>query len=188
MTYVSVFIDNNVIPYKAPMINSLLSRTSSPRGLSVLLGLQLLIGGMIATNVPVLGDEGMLDFQIGHSRSSVAQVLDSYDPSAHRAYRNIQRLDLFNPLLYATLTASLIWLLLRGGGPNGLVATPFLAAFFDYGENYAIARMMRSYPAVVDADLQLAHVLSLGKWATLGLMLVAVVVAAGLRRSRASHV
>ncbi len=147
-------------------VYKMLDRTTSVRGMNILLVALAVVGGCIAYavgQIQTLSGQGILDFETGHTRERVLEILGSYTPEAFQWYARIQLLDLVNPFLYSWLLASVIHLLVKDRRFTWLVIVPLGAGLLDYIENYYLYVCVSSFPDIDAGQVASANQLSLIK-------------------------
>ena len=153
------------------IIVSILARTSTKTGLLLLLALNILLFGLIASTIrklmDVSGGIGILDFDRGYTRERVLEVFGSYGEAGMALYSRIQMLDLINPAVYSLLFSSLIFLLVRGSKLAWLAVIPLIAGSLDYLENLTLYLLAKSFPDIPTKLVSISSSLSIIKNAVL---------------------
>lgn len=137
----------------------------------------------------------------GYTREELRATLEEIGPEGRDfLYGTLLQLDLVLPaLLLIALLATTLWfsrpgqafaVALHPGARYALLAVPVLYCLADYGENAAVAEMLRAYPTIDEALAQKASFLTALKSqlvaASVGIV-VALAVAAWGSRSRAGR-
>jgi len=163
------------------MIQRIISHTSQPRFLIGLLIVQIAVFAGIAWNLSeiarVSGGTGILDFEFGYSVETVRTMFASYGDAGFKAYRNIQLLDLINPIIYSTLLASALSALLQKRTTKWPIYIPYAAGALDYLENGFLFMFTSTHPDVSAKWVSVASTLSISKRVALLLTAAALVYA-----------
>ncbi len=163
------------------ILSSILEKTSTKRGLLLLVALYALVFGLIISTinklVHITGGIGILDFDRGYTRSRVIEVFGSYGEAGMSLYSRIQMLDLINPAVYSLLISSLVCLSVRRSKAIWLVIVPLLAGLLDYLENLTLYLLVKSYPNVSEGLVSLSSTLSIIKNIALFGAIAALIVA-----------
>ena len=143
-----------------------LDKSVTKLGWTLILIALVIVGGSISVTVRQIFEisgQGILDFELGHSKASINEILGAYGEEGMRLYQRVQLLDLVNPILYSWLSAMLIYLLVKGSRWSWLVLFALLPGLFDYVENYYLYQFVSSYPMIDPNQVSIANVLSLIK-------------------------
>ncbi len=159
---------------KIPVIK-ILEKTSSKVGLIVLTVIQLILGAFIGATLnklSKLSGNGIPDFEVGYTMEKILELFNSYGEQGMKLYNQVHLIDLFNPLIYSLLFASLCYYFFKDTKFEKLSLIPFLAGLFDYVENYFLYRMKVQYPEIGESLVETSNSVSLIKYAVLGITIV----------------
>jgi len=85
----------------------------------------------------------------GYTANEAIGVLNAYGQEGRRLYRLLDlTVDLVFPLIYSSMLAIAIAAAFAKTAFRPLVALPFIAALFDYGENFSVVTMINRFPHV----------------------------------------
>ena len=90
--------------------------------------------------------------------------ISKYSDAAREAYKIAVGIDMFYPLIYATLLAFLLSFVLKNTRFYTLNLLPFFASFFDYFENTGIFIMLVTYPEKCYFWAIVASIFGATKW------------------------
>jgi hypothetical protein len=150
----------------------ILEKTSSKTGLIVLSVIQLILGAFLGTTLIKLSKvsgNGIPDFEVGYTKEKIIELFNSYSEQGMKLYNQVHLIDLFNPLVYSLLFASLCYYFFKETKFEKLSLIPFLAGLFDYVENYFLYRMKEQYPEISEGLVETSNSISLIKYAILGI-------------------
>lgn len=154
----------------------ILEKSSSRKGLIFILVAQLIVGGLLGFSLSQLAAAtnglGILDFEIGYSADRVAKLFSGYGDEGMLIYRQIQLIDLFNPLVYSILFSSLLFVFFKQSKFNWLAYLGFLCGGLDYLENAFLFIMANSYPDMNSGIVQSSSVISVVKHSILYLTII----------------
>lgn len=144
-------------------VYSVLDRTTTKLGFSLLIALFLIVMGSViyaVSHVQQISGNGILDFELGHTSERVQEILGSYGEDGMRWYRRVQLLDIFNPLFYTLVFMSVIHLLVRQTRHAWLVILPMFVGLLDYIENIFLFGFVRGFPNIDPGNVAIANILS----------------------------
>ena len=155
-------------------VYSVLDRTTTKIGITVLMALFLIVMGSVmysVSQIQQVSGNGILDFELGHSSRRIEEILGSYGEDGMQWYRRVQLLDILNPLFYTLVLMSLVHVLVRRTRHAWLVILPVFAGLLDYIENIFLFGFVRDFPNLVPGSVEVANAVSLIKY---GAILIAI--------------
>ncbi|MEZ5032569.1 MAG: hypothetical protein R2787_14355 [Saprospiraceae bacterium] len=150
----------------------ILEKTSSKFGLITLTAIQLVVGaflGITLSKLSKISGNGIPDFEVGYTKEKILELFNSYGEQGMELYNQVHLIDLFNPLIYSLLFASLCYYFFKDTRFEKLSLIPFLAGFFDYFENSFLYQMKGQYPEISDNLIEISNSISLIKYVVLGI-------------------
>jgi len=156
---------------KRPMI-SYLSRTSRTGWLLLIVALQVLFmvafHGLFPFSVEkigaVSGGMGIPDARMYYSFVQLQNMFQHYGTEGREMYLQLQWVDMVYPLVYATLLASLLYLVYKKTRLENMVFVPFVAMLFDYTENILLRVNILHFPDMSKTLVNIAGVVTFTKW------------------------
>lgn len=156
-----------------------------PLNFGLLLGIYLLIAGLILPNV-IKNIEDLaghpievLDLQIfGYSPQRAFEILDNQSKQGREVYMAAElSVDIVYPFIYSILFSSILFFFVKKANllekPFGkVIFLPFLTLALDWIENGFIVSILMNYDTRPILLVQIAGVLTLLKWLSLGLVLL----------------
>lgn len=163
-------------------MKTILTLTSSRWGIIINLILLAASGTLLALTLgqlsAITGGNGIPDFETGYNAEFISTLFQSYGDEGMKLYFRVQFIDIFNPLFYSTLIASVIFLLYREGRWERFYFVAFLAGGLDYLENIFLYLLSSSYPEISIGLADFSGVVSIVKhvvmYAAIGILLVGI--------------
>jgi len=154
----------------------------------ILVGLEFLFiyafHGLFSVSVEKLmeisGGVGLPDLELYYTVGQLHNIFLRFGDLGRSMYLKLQYIDMVYPLIYASLLASLLFLLIKNTRLENLIFLPALAAFFDYAENILLRINILAFPNMEKITVQFASAATLLKWSMIFLSVV-VILGAALR-------
>ena len=151
---------------------SYLSRTSRTGWLLLIVALQVLFmvafHGLFPFSVEKIaslsGGMSIPDARMFYTFSQLQDMFQHYGTEGREMYLRLQWVDMVYPLVYATLLASLLYLVYKKTRLEMLVFVPFIAALLDYTENILLRISILSFPHMNSMPADVAGVVTFLKW------------------------
>jgi len=148
---------------------------SRPAGISLLIVLQILFMAAFHGFFPfsvekieqVSGGFGIPDAHIYYTFSQLQEMFRHYGAVGRHMYLQLQWIDLFYPLVYASLLSVLLYRVYRRTRLYALVFLPFVAVIFDYTENILLRISILSFPHLSPVVVSVSGVVTYIKWLVL---------------------
>ena len=112
-------------------------------------------------NVPENYTAPVLDMRLFNTLETFKEYFSVYTSVDRSKYFFMQIIDMFYPLVYGGLIASVIFKL---SSKYYLVLLPVIAVFFDYIENIFLINANLSYPAINFSWLKFVTIITFVKW------------------------
>ncbi len=154
------------------LLISYLSRTSRTGWLLLVVALQVLFmvafHGLFSFSVERIsalsGGRGIPDARMFYTFSQLQNMFQQYGSEGRAMYLQLQWIDMVYPLVYSTLLASLLYLVYKTTRLRNVVFIPFVAAFFDYAENFLLRASILSFPDMNKTVVHVAGPVTFTKW------------------------
>ena len=154
------------------LIVSYLSKTSRTGWLLLIIVLQLLFvyafHGLFSFSVEKIralsNGMGIPDARMFYTYSQLQNMFRHYGTEGREMYLRLQWIDMVYPLVYSTLLASLLYLVYKNTRLENMVFVPFVAALFDYAENFLLRISILSFPNMQEGIIRIAGPVTLFKW------------------------
>jgi hypothetical protein len=145
---------------------------SRPAGITILVILQgvfmAAFHGLFPFSVEkikqISGGLGIPDARIYYDFNQLQEMLSRYGATGREMYLRLQWIDMFYPLVYASLFAVLLYWLYNHTRLYTLVVLPFVAAAFDYAENILLRISVESFPHLSRGVVNISGVVTYMKW------------------------
>lgn len=112
----------------------------------------------------VSGGFGIPDARIYYSFTQLQEIFQHYGDAGRHLYLKLQWIDMFYPLVYASLFSVLLYLVFNRTRLYKLVVLPFVAAAFDYVENILLRISIHSFPHMSPTVVHISGVITYMKW------------------------
>jgi len=112
----------------------------------------------------ISGGFGIPDTEFYYSYNQLQTLFSHYGDAGRILYFKLQTIDMIYPLVYSTLLASLLYLVLKKSRFKHLVLLPFAAACFDYAENIFLHLDLLMFPAMKHWMVSISGIFTLVKW------------------------
>ncbi len=150
----------------------LLEKTSKPVWLTVLIALYLLFqyvfNGMFSVSTTHLkeisGGYSIPDLWFYYTPEQLHETFRHFGSAGISEYLKLQWIDMIYPLVYSLLLASLLFIAFRNRKWKGTIYLPFVAAFFDYFENFTLRYLATSFPDFSNGLAHFAAFCTAWKW------------------------
>jgi hypothetical protein len=165
-------------------LSNFLNRISNWKTLSVTLVLYLFCAGVLLKNAETKINElaqrtvGIIDITIGFNPQRTLTMVQDYGDAARAYYaRTEMTLDVLYPIVYTSLFCIILTLLFRNKSYKPFKYAnllPFMVMIFDFSENISIVTLLKTFPNTSKTVLFLCEIFKMGKWLSLGVMIVFV--------------
>ena len=112
----------------------------------------------------VSGGAGIPDAKMYYTFEQLQMLFRQYGEQGRAMYLQLQRVDMFYPLVYSTLLGSLLFLVYRKTRLQVAAFVPFVAALFDYAENILLRVSILAFPHMQKPVVQMAAWATFTKW------------------------
>ncbi len=154
------------------LLISYLSRTSRTGWLLSIVALQILFvyafHGLFPFSVEKIGmlsgGMGIPDARMFYTLPQLQSMFWHYGTEGREMYLQLQWIDMFYPLVYSTLLASLLYLVFKRTRLEILIFVPFVAALLDYTENILLRISILSFPDMNEKIVSIAGPVTFLKW------------------------
>lgn len=164
-------------------ILDVLEKTIRPVIFVPLLIIEIITATAITTLVSqianVSGGATLPDLLFGYDAATLSIMFTVYGEVGMNFMQHVQIIDIYHPLLYSILGASVIYALMRGTRFAWIAVIVFIGGLFDYAENFLLWIMMPAAPQVDETIAGLASAMNMIKHVSLqvagGVLLIAVI-------------
>jgi hypothetical protein len=166
-------------------LSNFLNRISNWKTLTITLVLYLLCAVVWLKNAETKINElaqktvGIIDITLGFNPQKTLEMVRDYGEAARAYYaRTEMTLDVLYPIVYTSLFCIVLTLLFRNKSykPFKYVnLVPFVVMVFDFLENISIVTLLKTFPNTSETVLFLCEIFKMGKWLSLGVMMIFVV-------------
>ncbi len=110
------------------------------------------------------GGMGIPDARMFYTFPQLQNMFWHYGAEGREMYLQLQWVDMFYPLVYSTLLASLLFLVYKKTPLWKMVYVPCLATLFDYAENILLRISILSFPHMQKWLVQISGTVTFIKW------------------------
>lgn len=160
-----------MVAMKKNVVYRLLEKSSKPVWLTLLIALYLLFqyafNGMFsvsASHLKEISGYAIPDMWFYYTPEQLHETFRHFGNAGIAEYLTLQWIDMIYPLVYSTLLASLLFIAFRNGKWRWTIYLPFVAAFFDYFENFTLRYLATSFPGFSTGLAHLAAFCTAWKW------------------------
>ena len=150
----------------------LLEKTTKPIWLSAIIILYFLFqyafNGMFSVSTAnikeISGGYAIPDLLFYYSPVQLHDLFTHFGEAGITEYLTLQWIDMIYPLVYSLLISTLLFLAFKKLKWQGTIYLPFVAALFDYLENFSLRYIASSFPGFSNGVAHLAAFCTAWKW------------------------
>lgn len=123
----------------------------------------------------ISGGFGIADTAFFYRFDYLHKLFSHYGNAGKMMYLQLQTIDMIYPLVYSTLLASLLYLVIRKGRWAFFIFLPPMAALFDYAENISLRINLLMFPSMNHFLANASGIFTCLKWSLVYLSVLVLI-------------